>query len=56
MVERFLEHAELIIQVLAADRKTQLKFTWGDVDVLTAVYKVLKPVGDFTDRSEQLRS
>ena len=49
MMERFLAHADSIIPVLAADKRTQLKLNWSDVDVLNAVFKGLKPVGDFTD-------
>lgn len=49
MIERILEQAPAIRQVLTEDRKTNVQLNWSDVDVLTAMNEAVKPVCEFTD-------
>ncbi|KAI4888769.1 hypothetical protein NFI96_032056, partial [Prochilodus magdalenae] len=49
MIERILEQAQAIRQVLADERRSGISLTWQDTDVLQAINAALKPVSAFTD-------
>ncbi|KAK7944766.1 hypothetical protein WMY93_000494 [Mugilogobius chulae] len=50
MIERVLEQAKAIVQVLSGDRYARsLIPTWQDTDVLESIHKALHPLLEFTD-------
>lgn len=49
MIDRILEQAPAIREVLSADTSAKVSFTWSDTDVLKSIDNALKPVAEFTD-------